>query len=74
MLYYISTTGGSIELQCVIRCVWGIGIVELSLVAAAGSTVALIMQVLQVLGEKEDFSFSGLNGSEERGCSGKAES
>lgn len=43
---------------CVL-CVWCVEMVGLSVAAAAGSTVALLMQVLQILGEKEDFSLAG---------------
>lgn len=72
-----STAGGCKELQCVflrllsglrVLCVWCFEMVGLSVAAAAGSTVALIMQVLQVLGGKKKRTFLCLDHRAQRDC------
>lgn len=55
-------------------CVWRLVMVGLSAAAAAGSAVALIMQVLQVLGGKGGLFFAWINGPRGAACSRKAES
>lgn len=58
-------------------CVLYVGWIErvgMSVDAAAGSTVALITQVLQVLWEKGGLFFAWINGPRGTACSSKAES
>lgn len=79
-----STAGGCKELQCdlhwllsdlCVLCVWCGETVGLSVAAAAGSAVALIMQVLEVLGgKKRGLFFDWINRPRGTACSSKAES
>lgn len=78
-----STAGGCKELCCVSRwllsglrvlCVWRVQTVGLSVAAATGSAVALIMQVLQVPREEGGLFFAWISGPRGTACSSKAES